>query len=94
MTTDNPENVVMVLVKRYDVTVTLEQILEPLARTASQLTQAGQTQPEFKTALDPEIAPHLQAFTDLVGQLKDVVGRINAADPNLLASKPGPPPGA
>ena len=38
-----------------------------------------------------EVAQHLQTFTDLVTQLKDVVARINQIDPSLLASKPATP---
>ena len=45
-------------------------------------------------ALDPEVVQHLQTFTNLVTQLKDVVSQINQIDPSLLASRPGPPPSA
>jgi hypothetical protein len=79
----------MVPVKRYDVTLTLDDILTPLTKTASNLTQAGQG-----AAMNPEAAQHLQKFTELVTQLQDVVSHINQIDPSLLASKAGPPPGA
>jgi len=31
---------------------------------------------------------HVQQLSDLAGQLREVVNRINAADPTLLASTP------
>jgi hypothetical protein len=79
--------VVMVPVKRYDVTLTLDDILTPLTQTAANLAQANIGQ-----VADPTVAAHLQKFTDLVSQLKDVAGQINAIDSTLLASKAGPPP--
>jgi hypothetical protein len=94
-TTDTPPTtpekppVVMVPVKRYDVTLTLDDILTPLAQTAANLNEA-----KFASAADPTVAAHLQKFTDLVSQLKDVAGQIDSIDPTLLASKPGPPPSA
>ena len=94
MSTGELPDVVMIPVKRYDVSLTLEDILVPLTQTANHLTQAGQTQPELRAALDPAVAPLLQRFTDLVTQLKEVVEQINQTDPNMLASKPGPPPSA
>jgi hypothetical protein len=82
----------MVPVKRYDVTLTLDDILTPLKETASQLARAGQREPTLAAALDPQIVLHLQRFTELVTELSEVVARINQVDPNLLASKRGPPP--
>jgi hypothetical protein len=89
-TDDATPQITMVPVKRYDVTLTLDDILTPLTETATHLNSAGLV----RTAVDPDVAQHLQTFTDLVSQLKDVVAQINQIDPNLLASKPGPPPGA
>jgi hypothetical protein len=94
MSADSTEEIVMVQVPRVAVTLTLEDILNPLIETSSQLMAAGQTQPEFSAALRPEVTQHLQRFTELVTELRDVVQRINDADPSLLASKPGPPPRA
>jgi hypothetical protein len=88
MATDDTLQVIMVPVKRYDITLTLDDILIPLTQTASNLAQAAAP----RAALDPEVAQHLQTFTNLVTQLKDVVSRINQIDPSLLASNPGPPP--
>ena len=89
MSTSDTPQVTMVQVKRYDITITLDDILTPLTQTAANLTQG-----RVGAALDPEVAQHLQTFTDLVTQLRDVVQKLNAIDPSLLASKPGPPPGA
>jgi len=89
MSTSDTPQVTMVQVKRYDINITLDDILTPLTQTAANLTQA-----RVGAALDPEVAQHLQTFTELVTQLRDVVQKLNAIDPSLLASKPGPPPGA
>ena len=88
-TDDATPQITMVPVKRYDINLTLDDILTPLTQTASQLNGG-----RVGAALDPEVAQHLQTFTDLVTQLKDVVSRINQIDPTLLASKPTTPPGA
>ena len=88
MSTEDRPNIVMVPVPRVEVTLTLDDILTPLIQTASQLAQAGQTQAEFRAALDPQVTQHLQRFTEL----REVVQRINQVDPSLLASKRGPPP--
>jgi hypothetical protein len=90
MSTNDTPQVIMIPVKRYDVVLTLDDILTPLTQTAASLNQAGL----IGAAVDPEVAEHLQRFTDLVTQLKDVVNQINQIDPSLLASKPGPPPTA
>lgn len=86
-TSDTPSpQVQMVEVKRYDITLSLGDILAPLTQTVGNLQAAGMVTP------DSEVAKHLQTFNDLVTQLHEVVGHINSIDPNLLASKPGPPP--
>jgi hypothetical protein len=90
MSTDDTPQITMVPVKRYDVTLSLDDILTPLTQTVTNLNAAGMLDP----SADPEIAQHLQTFTDLVTQLKDVTSRINQIDANLLASKLGPPPSA
>jgi len=90
MATDDTPQVIMVPVKRYDITLTLDDILTPLTQTASNLALAAAP----GAALDPEVVQHLQTFTSLVNQLKDVVSQINQIDPSLLASRPGPPPSA
>jgi hypothetical protein len=89
MSTDDKPPVVMVPVKRYDVTLELDDILTPLTQTAANLTQAN-----VGAATDPTVAAHLQRFNDLVSQLKEVTSTINQIDSSLLASKPGPPPSA
>ena len=81
--------VIMVPVKRYDVTIEMDDVLTPLTQTVSNITQANAGAP-----VDPQLAQLLQTFNDLVAQLKDVVAKINQIDATLLASKPGPPPSA
>ena len=88
-TADTPQ-VTMVPVKRYDVTLTMDDILTPLTQTTTHLNTAGMV----GAATDPEVAQLLQRFNELVSQLKDVVTQINQIDPTLLASKAGPPPSA
>jgi hypothetical protein len=90
MSTDDTSHVTMVPVKRYDVTLTMDDILTPLAQTTTHLNTTG----IVSAATDPEVTELLQRFNDLVSQLKDVVNQINQIDPSLLASKPGPPPSA
>jgi len=87
MATDESQ-VNMVPVKRYDVAITLEQILTPLSRTAGHLEQARMLE-----SADHRVSDLLEKFTRLVAELNDVVSQINQIDPTLLASKPGPPPG-
>jgi hypothetical protein len=75
----DPPQVVQVPVKRYDVNLSLTDILQPLMQFASQphVVQAGQ-------AL-PSLAAHARQLTDLASQLHDVVASLNALDPKLLA---------
>ena len=89
-TDDTTPQITMVPVKRYDVNLSLDDILTPLTQTASQVNSDSRV----GAALDPEVVQHLQTFTDLVTQLKDVVAHINQIDSTLLASKSGPTPGA
>jgi hypothetical protein len=82
--------VIMVPVKRYDVTLTMDDIITPLTQTVANLAAATPAaQPT-----DPELAQHLQHFNDLVAELKDVVAHINQIDASVFVSKPGPPPSA
>jgi len=88
MATDpNSPDVIMVPVTRHDVVVKLEDIMTQLTQTGDHLIRA-----RVSTAADPQVAKLLLKFTDLVRQLKDVVDEINKIDPNLFASKRGPPP--
>ena len=83
MSTPDTPNVIMVPVKRYDINISLDQILTPLTQMSASLAQ--------KTAAPApgsDLHQHVQQLSDIAHQLKDVVGRINAADSSLLA--PGP----
>jgi hypothetical protein len=75
----DPPQVVQVPVKRYDINLSLSDILQPLTQFASQprVVQAGQS--------TPSLLAHAQQLTDLASQLHDVVARLNALDPKLLA---------
>ena len=90
MSDDPAPRVIMVPVRRHDVTLTLDALLTPLTRTADQLIAAARTNQALAAARDPEVAQHLRRFTELVTELNDLVRRINEIDPALLTSKPGP----
>ena len=93
MATNEPQRIT-VPVKRYDINLSLDDILTPLTRTSAALTLAAhQRLPGFAAAAQPETAQLLHRFTQLVAELREVVDRINQIDPSLLASKPGPRPG-
>ncbi|MGI8915107.1 MAG: hypothetical protein ACR2JY_15195 [Chloroflexota bacterium] len=89
MSTESTPQVTMVPVKRYDVNLTLDDILTPLTAKEGTSSQAGPG-----AAANPELAQHLQALSALAGQLKDVVSKINQIDPTMLAPTPGQPPKA
>lgn len=98
MSAEGTPQVTMVPVKRYDVALTLDDLLTPLTQTASKPAQAG-APPADRTlaeaapgAANPELAQHLQTLSDLAGQLKDVVSKINQIDPTVLAPTPRQPP--
>jgi len=91
MPADNAPQVVRVPVKRYDVNLTLDDILGPLSRLGPVQAQARLA----VAAPNPELDQLLQQFGDLVRQLQDVVGRINKLDPTVLApTTRGQPPSA
>ena len=102
MSTDDTPQITMIEVPRHDVTLQMEDIIEPLAQTAARFAAAPQASIQAAGAQlqataaepSPELVQHLQTFNDLVSQLRDVVNKINQINPNLLASKPGPPPAA
>jgi hypothetical protein len=76
-------NIVMVPVKRYDINLTLHDILTPLTQMSASLAQAVPG-----PVPGSDIHQHVQQLSDLARQLRDVVDRINAADPRLLAPTP------
>ena len=96
MAAEDTSQVVMVPVKRYDVNLTLEDLLTPLAEAASQQPQPGPggAVAHAVTPSNPELAQHMQTLSQLASQLKDVVSKINQIDPTVLAPKPSQPPKA
>ncbi|HUB63035.1 MAG TPA: hypothetical protein VL996_01055 [Methylocella sp.] len=80
MPADEAQNVI-VPVKRYDVNLTLDDIVTPLLDVASHQASA-RTADADKAA---ELEPHLRRLSELAAQLKAVVGEINRIDPTLLA---------
>ncbi|HET6376187.1 MAG TPA: hypothetical protein VFF88_09060 [Methylocella sp.] len=85
-----PENetpeVTMVPVKRYDVNLTLDDILTPLLDAASRLDPA-MPQDEVQ-----QLEPHLRRLSELARELKDVAAHINRINPAVLSpqGKRGP----
>jgi hypothetical protein len=85
MDTNDTAKVVMVPVKRYDINLTLDDILTPLTKTVDNITAKNLN-------IGADVAPHLLKFHDLVNQLHEVVTVINRIDPSLLASETSPGP--
>ena len=86
MSTPDDPKVIMVPVKRYDINLTLLEILTPLTQLGPSLVQGRGV-----AAPGSELSRHVQQLSDLAQQLKDVVGRIDAVDPRLLAPTPQAP---
>lgn len=76
---DTPE-VTVVPVKRYDVNLTLEDVLTPLVQMSSRQSLAAPG-----AELDPQVAEHVRKLSELASQLKEVVVEINRLHPTLLA---------
>ena len=95
MATDDVPKIVQVPVKRYDVNLTLEDILTPLTQLSAQRAQQRAASVRSSEAVQSsEMDQHLQQLSDLARQLKEVISRINEADPTVLApTTQGPPPG-
>ena len=87
MSTPDAPKVVMVPVKRYDINLTLHDILTPLTQMSATMAQG-----KGVAAPGSQLDQHVQQLSDLAGQLRDVVNRINAADPSLLAPSAPPQP--
>lgn len=79
--------VIQVPVKRYDVNLTLEQILTPLSEIATRHADGGTA-----SLMATDLSRQLQQLGDLARQLKEVAGRIDAQDPTLLAPTAAAPP--
>jgi len=62
---------------RYDINLSLHDILTPLMQTG--LATIG------TPAANPELDAHLAQLRQLAGNLKDVVDRINGIDPTVLS---------
>jgi hypothetical protein len=80
MSTPDKPNVVLVPVKRYDINLTLNDILTPLTRMGANLVPGRGV-----AAPGTDLSQHVQQLSDLAQKLRDVVGHIDAADPSLLA---------
>jgi hypothetical protein len=95
MATDDVPKIVQVPVKRYDVNLTLEDILTPLTQLSAHRAQQRAASVQSSEAVQSsEMDQHLQQLSDLARQLKDVISRINEADPTVLApTTQGQPPG-
>jgi len=79
---DETPKVVQVPVKKYDVDLTLEDIMTPLAAFAQQAHVAQ------AAAAAPEVRQHAADLSGLAKQILEVANKLNAVAPHLL--KPGP----
>jgi hypothetical protein len=87
MPEDESSGITMVPVKRYDISLSLEEILTPLAELAGR-QGALLSGPE-----GAQLEPHLRRLSELAGELKEVVRQINAINPALLAPRARQQPG-
>lgn len=79
MPEDDSSEITLVPVKRYDVNLTLEEILSPLVELAGR---------QAALLSGPDLArlePHLRRLSELSGELKEVVRQINEINPAVLA---------
>jgi hypothetical protein len=74
--------IVMVPVKRYDVELSLEDIMKPLTAFVNK-ESVGQA-----IAQSPDMQQHAEKLSDLAQQVLDVAKRIQAISPDVLSSKP------
>lgn len=88
---DETPEVVEVPVKKFEVNITLEDLLTRMSEQAGAMAQTGGTanvQADVAAPVDAsqqaEVVQHLQRLSDLAGQLRDAVSRINQLDPTLL----------
>src|ERR1700730_16694956 len=101
MSTDDVPKIVQVPVKRYDVNLTLDDFLTPLIQLSDRRAQERAASAPSATSAEravsaqsatsaqsSEIDQHVQQLSDLARQLKDVISRINQADPTVLAPTP------
>ena len=79
MPEDESSEVTLVPVKRYDVNLTLDEILTPLVELAGRQA-AGLSGAELA-----QVEPHLRRLSELSGQLKEVARQINEINPAVLA---------
>lgn len=87
MPEEESSEVTLVPVKRYDVNLTLDEILTPLVELAAR---------QAATLSGSELArlePHLRRLSELAGQLKEVVRQINEINPAVLAPQGRRPSG-
>lgn len=78
----DPSDVVQVPVKRYEVNLTMQDIMTPLAGFAQQARVAQ------AAASAPELLQHANELGNLARQVLDVADRLNAVAPHLLSPNP------
>lgn len=80
---DNSDpDVVMIPVKRYDIELSIEDIIRPLTEFVSKVN-VGQA-----IASSPDMQQHAEKLSDLAQQVLEVANRIKAISPDLLSPKP------
>jgi hypothetical protein len=79
---NDPPEVVQIPVKRYDVNLTMQDLMAPLTGFAQQARVAQ------AVASVPELQQHANELGNLARQVIDVSNRLNAVAPHLLSPTP------
>lgn len=87
--TENAPRRVEVPVKRVEVTITLEQVLDAVAKYAASMP--GRPGVPAPTA---EVGARLQKLGELATEMKSVLGELGTLDPNVHAQLQGQGPAA
>ena len=81
---EDATEVVVVPVKKYEVNITLDDLLSKISEQAGSMAAAGDQE-----ALDPETAQRLQRLSELAGQLRAEMGAVEPSVMSRLAQRRG-----
>lgn len=76
---DETPQIVQIPVKKYDVNLTIQDLMIPLTALAQQAHVAQ------SFAINPEVQQHATELANLAKQILEVAGRLNAVAPHLLS---------
>ena len=77
---DDTAEIVEVPVRKFEVNLTLDDLLTRLSERANALAASG-----TQDAPDPELAQHLRDLGELAGQLREKLGIVNQINPSMLS---------